>query len=331
MLIGIFIIWVSSIRIPDFRAFDERKVISSTKIYDRTGEVLLYDIHRNIKRTNIPFELMGANIKNATVAVEDAEFYNHRGIRILSIVRAVLADILGIGRTQGGSTITQQLVKNTLLTPKKSVGRKFKEWVLAIKIDRVFTKEKILELYLNEAPYGGTIYGIEEAAKAYFGKESQDLTIAESAYLAAIPQSPTALSPYGKNRDRLEGRKNYVLSRMLENKFISQEQHNQAKAEAVNFLPQASSGIKAPHFVFFIKDYLEQKYGVEAVVNGGLRVTTTLDYNLQQKAEQIVKDGALQNEKDWNGSNASLVAIDPKTGQILTLVGSRDYFDKNID
>jgi 1A family penicillin-binding protein len=332
LLIGVIIIWASSLKIPDFHSFEDRKVVNSTKIYDRTGQILLYDIHNDIKRTDIPFEQMSVNIKNATVAIEDSEFYNHGGIRITSIIRAALSDIFNIGgKTQGGSTITQQLVKNTLLTSKQTITRKIKEWVLAIKIDSSMPKEKILEYYLNENPYGGNVYGIEEASKTYFNKDARDLTLAEAAYLAAIPQSPTLLSPYGKNRDKLEARKNLVLSRMLALNFISQTEYDAAQNEIVNFVPQATIGIKAPHFVFFIKDYLEQKYGSDLVEQGGLKVTTTLDYNLQEKGEQIVKDGALQNEKDWNGKNAALVAIDPKTGQILTMIGSRDYFDKTID
>ena len=330
-LFSIGIIFISSIKIPDFRSFGDRKVISSTKIYDRTGQILLYDINQNIKRTNISFDEMGSNIKNATVAIEDASFYNNSGIRITSIIRAGLSNFLGNGKTQGGSTITQQLVKNTLLTSNKTLLRKIEEWILAVKIDRSMPKEKILEAYLNEAPYGGAIYGVEEAAETYFGKNAQDLTLAEAAYLAAVPQSPTSLSPYGKNKNKLDDRKNLVLERMLDTKFISQAEYNSAKNEAVIFLPQSTSSIKAPHFVFFIKNYLEQKYGADMVENGGLKVTTTLDYGLEQKGEQIVKDGALQNEKDWNGGNASLIAIDPKTGQILTMIGSRDYFDKNID
>lgn len=331
LLVGVIIFWVSSFKIPDFHSFEDRKVINSTKIYDRTGEILLYDIHQDVKRTNILFEEMGANIKNATVAIEDSEFYNHSGIRITSIVRAVLSNLFNVGIGGGGSTITQQLVKNTLLTQKVSYIRKIKEWFLAIKIDGSMPKEKILEYYLNENPYGGNIYGIEEAAKTYFNKKAHSLTLAEAAYLASIPQSPSLLSPYGKHKDKLESRKNLVLSRMLELNFISQEEYDAAKNEAVVFAPQATIGIKAPHFVFFIKDYLEQKYGSETVESKGLKVITTLDYNLQEKGEQIVKDGALQNEKDWNGKNAGLVAIDPKTGQILTMIGSRDYFDKTID
>jgi 1A family penicillin-binding protein len=327
---GLVVLWVSSLRIPDFHSFEDRKVVNSTQIYDRTGEILLYDIHNDIKRTNIPFEQMGANIKNATIAIEDSEFYSHGGIRLTSIIRAVLSNILG-GKTQGGSTITQQLVKNTLLTQDKSYIRKIKEWVLAVKIDKSTPKDKILEYYLNEVPYGGNIYGIEAASKTYFNKNASELTLAEAAYLASMPQSPTTLSPYGKNKAKLEARKNLVLSRELELNFINQQQYEQAKNEVVTFTPQATLGIKAPHFVFFIKDYLEQKYGAEMVENGGLKVTTTLDIDLETKAEQFVKDGALQNEKDWNGKNAALVAIDPKTGQILSMVGSRDYFDKTIE
>lgn len=331
LIMGISAILIASFRIPDFSSFGDRKIVNSTKIYDRTGEILLYDIHEDVRRTNIAFEDMGTNIKNATVAIEDSEFYNHQGIRIKSIVRAVVYNVLGIGRVQGGSTITQQLVKNTLLNSKKTIGRKIREWVLAVKIDRALPKEKILELYLNEAPYGGTIYGIEEAAKTYFNKKAYDLTIAEAAYLASIPQSPTYLSPYGKNKDKLEERKDLVLFRMNELGFITEEDYLKAKEEVVEFAPKQTVGIKAPHFVFFIKDYLESKYGAEVVENGGLKVITTLDYSLQEQGEKIVKEGALENQKNWNGSNAALVAINPKTGEILSMIGSRDYFDKEID
>jgi 1A family penicillin-binding protein len=331
LLTAAVVIWLSSLQLPDFSSFENRRIETSAKIYDRTGEFLLFDLNQDIKRTNVTFDKIGQNIKNATLAIEDAEFYNHGGIRVSSIIRAIIANIFSTNRTQGGSTITQQLVKNTLLTPEKSYTRKIKEWVLAIKIDGSLSKDKIFEHYLNENPYGGSIYGIEEASRAYFNKHALDLTLAESAYLAAIPQSPSVLSPYGKNKDRLDARKNLVLSRMLDLKMITDEEYNKAKNELVSFMPQSKSGIKAPHFVFFIKNYLEEKYGSDLVELGGLKVTTTIDYELQLKAEEIVKEGALKNEKDWNGTNAGLVAIDPKTGQILTMVGSRDYFDKNID
>ncbi len=331
VLSGVFLIWVSTLQLPDFKSFTERKVQSSTKIYDRTGKILLYDVHQDIKRTVIPYESIGVNIKNATVAIEDSSFYQHKGIRISSIIRATVWAKLTGRKIQGGSTITQQLIKNTLLTPKRSLSRKIKEWILSIKLEGVMSKEEILTLYLNEAPYGGNIYGIEEASKAFFGKEPLDLTMAESAYLAAIPNGPTYYSPYGKNVDKLEERKNLVLKRMLDINFITQDDYQKALAEKVVFLPSQPMHIAAPHFVFFIKDYLERKYGVEALEAGGLKVITTLDYDLQKKAEEIANKNALINEKSWNGKNAAVVVIDPKTGQILSMVGSRDYFDKTID
>lgn len=331
IIFGFAIVWISTLKLPDFRLFTERKIQSSTKIYDRTGDILLYDVHQDIKRTVIPYEEMGVNIKNATVAIEDAEFYNHKGIRIRSIIRGTIWAKLTGKKIQGGSTITQQLIKNTLLTPEVSIKRKIKEWILATKLEKVMSKEDILALYLNEAPYGGNIYGIEEASLAFFNKKPIDLTLAESAYLAAIPNGPTYYSPYRKNRDKLEDRKNLVLKRMLDLKFVNEDQYNKAKEEKVVFQPERPMNIAAPHFVFFIKEYLENKYGVNTLENGGLKVITTLDYNIQKKAEEIILEKSLENEKSWNGKNASAVVIDPKTGQILAMVGSRNYFDKTID
>ncbi len=327
------IIWLASIRVPDFKAFEDRKIEKSTKIYDRTGKMLLYDLHQNVKRTIIPFNEMGSYIKNATIAIEDSEFYQHKGIKLRSFFRAVFANLKTGSFSQGGSTITQQIVKNTLLTNEKTITRKLKEWILAIKIERVLSKEQILETYLNENPYGGSVYGIEEASGTYFNKKAFDLTLAEAAYLAAIPKAPTFYSPYGKNRNKLDERKDLVLDRMHELKFITDDEYTNAKKEQVTFTgkPEENTGIKAPHFVFFVKDYLEQKYGVDAVEQGGMKVTTTLDYDMQQKAEEIVKRKALANEKAYKAENGGMVAIDPKTGQILVMVGSRDYFDTEID
>ncbi len=328
---GFAVIWVSTLKLPDFKSFTERKIQSSTKIYDRTGEILLYDVHQDIKRTIIPYEAMGINIKNATVAIEDSEFYQHNGVRLTSIVRATIWAKLTGKRIQGGSTITQQLIKNTLLNKERTLSRKIKEWILAVKLEKFMGKEDILALYLNEAPYGGNIYGIEEASKAFFGKSPQGMTLAESAYMAAIPNAPTYYSPYGKNKKALDDRKNLVLRRMLDLKFINNDDYNNAINEAVVFLPSQPTHIAAPHFVFFIKDYLENKYGIGALDSGGLKVITTLDYELELEAEKIAYEHAIENEKNWNGKNASVVVIDPKTGQILSMVGSRDYFDKTTD
>lgn len=331
LILGIIIIWISTLSLPDFNSFTERKVASSTKIYDRTGTIVLYDLNDNIRRTVIGDDAIGANIKNATVAIEDSDFYHHNGISYRGLARAVFHKVVYGGKMEGGSTLTQQLIKNTLLTNERTLSRKIKEWILALKLEKQFTKDQILSLYLNEAPYGGTIYGIEEASKTFFGKEPRDLTLAESAYLSAIPNSPTYYSPYRSHKDKLEVRKNLVLKRMFDLKFINEDEYNKAKSEVVTFLPEQPTHIAAPHFVFFVKDYLLKQYGEIALEEGGLKVITTLDFNLQKKAEEIVKQNALLNEKNAGGKNAAAVALNPKTGEILAMVGSRDYFDKDIE
>jgi 1A family penicillin-binding protein len=331
--LGIIMVWVATLDIPDLSSFEERQVQQSTKIYDRTGKILLYDLHQDVKRTIVPYENISLHIKNATVAIEDDTFFQHSGVRPLAILRAALANLQGGGLLsgQGGSTITQQVIKNSILAREKTLTRKIKEMILAFRLEQVLTKEEILSHYLNESPYGGTIYGVEEASQSFFGKPASDVTLAEAAYLASLPQLPTYYSPYGTHIDDLEKRKNLVLDKMLEHKFITQEQYDTAKNERVEFKPQMATGIRAPHFVFYVRDYLVEKYGEESLAERGLKVITTLDWELQEKAEKIVKEKALFNEKTYNAENASLVATDPKTGEILVMVGSRDYFDTEID
>ena len=323
--------WVANLKVPDLSSFDDRRISQSTKIYDRTGEVLLYDVNQGVKRTLVPYNQISRNVKNATIVIEDEEFYEHSGVKPTAILRAIFANILGGGFRQGGSTITQQVVKNSILTPDKKISRKLKEWVLALKLERTLSKEEILSLYLNESPYGGNIYGIEEASKTYFGKSSSALSVAESAYLAALPQAPSFYSPYGNNLDRLEVRKNLVLQKMKDLGFISPREYDTAKLEKVTWNKQEDYGIKAPHFTLFVRQLLEEHFGKEVLEKGGLKVITTLDYKLQEKAEEIVKKYALANKEKFNAENAALVAIDTETGGILAMVGSRDYFDKEID
>jgi membrane peptidoglycan carboxypeptidase len=331
LTIGSALIWVSTFKIPDLATLRAQALVQSTKIYDRTGNTLLYDLNPNVKRTVVPFNQISQHLKDATLAIEDVSFYSHSGVRPLAFIRAAFVNLFSGSFKEGGSTITQQVVKNSLLNTDKTISRKIKEWVLSIRLEQIADKDTILNLYLNSNSYGGNHFGIEEASEAFLGKHAVDLDIAESAYLAAIPQAPTHYSPYGKYVQDLENRKNLVLKRMLENKFISQDEYNKALAEKVIFQDGGKQGIKAPHFVMFIKSYLENRYGVDKVESGGLKVITTLDYTLQQKGEELAKKYALQNEKDFNASNAALIAMDPKTGQILTMVGSRDYFDKKID
>ena len=327
------LIWISTLEIPDLSSFEERRVLQSTKIYDRTGEILLYDLHQDVRRTVIPFEEISHHLKNATIAIEDDQFYHHYGIQPKAILRAALAnltagDLLG---GQGGSTLTQQVIKNSVLQREKTLTRKVKEWILAIKLERVLSKDEILGIYLNESPYGGTIYGVEEAAQSFFSKRAADVTIAEAAYLAALPQAPTYLSPYGSNKEALDKRQKQVLSNMLAQGFISTEEYDIALAETVTFVTQSVSGIKAPHFVMYIKEQIVKTYGEEAIAERGLRVITTLDWDLQKEAERIVAEHGAKNVDRFKASNAGLVATDPKTGDLLVMVGSRDYFSTDID
>lgn len=327
------LIWVSSLKIPDLSAFEERRVLQSTKIFDRTGEVLLYDLHEDVKRTVVPLENMSRHIKNATIAIEDDQFYNHMGIDIRAIFRAAISnmsegDLLG---GQGGSTITQQVIKNSVLQRDKKLSRKAKEAILSIKLEQVLSKDEILEVYLNESPYGGTIYGVEEAARNFFSTSSSQLSLAQAAYLAALPQAPTYLSPFGSNRDALDRRQQLVLERMRINGFITIDEFNEAKEAEVTFSNSAVTGIKAPHFVFYVIEQLAEQFGEETMAEQGLRIITTLDYELQEQAERIVAQKAASNTVKYNASNAGLVATNPKNGDLLVMVGSRDYFDEEID
>jgi len=328
---SILLIWASTLKIPALDTIEERKVSQSTKIYDSTGKVLLYDVFQNTKRTVVPFNKISQHAKDATLSIEDKDFYSHRGFKPTSFLRAMLVNLLTMNFTQGGSTITQQVVKNSILTGDKTPTRKLKELVLSLKLERTLAKDQIFSIYLNEISYGGNIYGIQEASQTFFGKDASNLTLVESAYLAALPKAPSYYSPYGSHKDKLEERKNLVLTEMLNDARITDTEYKDALGERAIFLPRASKGIKAPHFVMFVREYLESKYGTDILEQGGLRVITTLNYDLQAKAEVIAQNYALENKRNFNGENDAFVAIDPKTGGILTMVGSRDYFDKEID
>jgi 1A family penicillin-binding protein len=331
LLLGLGILWAASLQVPDLSSLESRKVAQSSKIYDRTGTVLLYSLNNTTNRTVVPISSISENVQNATIAIEDPRFYQHHGIEFTAIARAILVDILTLSASQGGSTLTQQVVKNTLLTGTKSVARKIEEWILALKLERMLTKSQILELYLNQSPYGGNIYGVEQAAETFFGKNAKDVDLAEAAYLAAVLPAPSYYSPYGNHKAALDARKNLVLQKMEEHGYITPEQEATAEKEVVTFVPQRTSSIAAPHFVFFVQQYLEDKYGPEAVEQGGWKVITTLDADLQQKAESIVQAHAESQQTKFNASNTGMVALDPTNGQILVMVGSRNYFDKEID
>lgn len=313
--------------LPDPNQLLDRQVPESTKIFARDGS-LLYEIHGEYKRTQVTLDQIDENLKHATIAVEDKNFYNHRGISITGIARAIVVDIIQRRKAQGGSTITQQFVKKAMLTDDKSWDRKIRELILSLAIESRFTKDQILNLYLNEIPYGRNAYGIQAAAESYFNKSAKDLTVAESAYLAALPQAPTYYNPMGAHPEALENRKNTILMLMREQGYITAEQEKLALEEKIEF-QKTRTAISAPHFVFYVQDYLANEYGEKTLEEGGLKVYTTLDPRLQKIAETVVKEGAEKNASKYNAHNASLVAIDPKTGQILAMVGSKDYFGKS--
>lgn len=327
---GGILIAVAITPVPNIDSFASRQISQSTKIYDRTGQVLLYDYNRDAKREIVPISEISPNIIRAIIAIEDSSFYEHGGIRLTSIVRAMFADILEASLSQGGSTITQQVVKNTLLTNRKSIVRKLHEWILAIRLEQSYSKDQILEVYLNNIPYGGTLYGVEAASEAYFGKTAKDISIAEAAHLAAMIQAPSYYSPYGAHRAELSSRKNIILERMFSLGFLNDAEYLKAKDAGVSFSSAGQNAIIAPHFVFYILNELEEKYG-PSILASGLKVTTTLDAELNTRAESIVKRHSFENEKKFKATNASLTAVDPATGQILAMVGSRDFFDKTID
>lgn len=311
--------------LPNPESLTARSVAESTKIYDKTGTVLLYEFHGEEKRTIVPFDDVPLVVRQATLAAEDINFYHHRGLDWRGIIRAILKNIISASISQGGSTITQQLVKKSILSDERTFTRKIKEAVLALAVETRYSKDEIFELYLNQIPYGSNAYGVSAAAETFFGKKVGELALGEAALVAALPQAPSFYSPYGSHKDELLKRRDWVLDRMQEAGFIKEDEVKKAKENVLNFAPPKNS-IRAPHFVFYVQEYLNSQYGEEVVEKGGLRVITTLDWRLQEEGEKIVREGAERNERLVDAKNASLVAIDPKTGDILTMVGSRDYW-----
>ena len=309
--------------LPSPKELVTREQEVSTKIYDRNDN-LLYTIYKDKNRTPVKLAQIPENVKLATLAAEDAEFYNHIGFSTRGTIRAISKNITE-GKLQGGSTITQQLVKNALLSSEKTYIRKIRELILSIGVEMNFTKDEILEMYLNEVSYGGTVYGIQEAAKHYFDKDVEDLTLSEAALLAGLPQSPTRYSPFGNHPDLTFSRQREVLYLMKINKFITSDMEEEAKGQRITFAPNRQD-IKAPHFVMYIREKLIEEYGEEVVLKGGLVVKTTLDLNIQTLAEKIAKE-EINKLKNLNVSNAGIIVLNSKNGEILAMVGSVDYFD----
>ncbi len=298
----------------------------STKIYDRHGQ-LLYEIYADQNRTPISIDKMPPYLLQATIAIEDKNFYHHHGFDTQGILRALYKTLTG-QRLEGGSTITQQLVKVALLSPERTLRRKLKEAILALATEILYSKDQILEMYLNHIPYGGTAYGIEAASQLYFHKHAQDLSLAEASLLAGLPQAPSRYSPF-INPDKAKLRQKQVLDRMVAEKFITPAQAETAFKEKLNFA-SPSKNIKAPHFVMYVRQQLEEKYGLQRVEQGGLRVITTLDLPLQEAAQASLT-AELDKIKRLKISNGAALITNPATGEILAMVGSKNYFDNSID
>lgn len=303
----------------------------TTRIYDRNGK-LLYRVYKDANRMKLSWEEIPSIVKQATIAIEDADFFNHFGVSPKAIVRAVFYNLNEKDKNlyQGASTVTQQLVKNRFLSSEKTYTRKVKEMILALWAEILFSKEEILTFYLNEVGYGGTAYGIEAAASQYFGVPARELNLAQAAFLAGLTKAPTTFSPFGTNPHLATIRQHQVLDRMLELGMISEEEYKNAKNYGLVFAPQITN-ILAPHFVMYVKDKLVEKLGEKIVQEGGLDVITTLDLDIQEQAEKIVKDNLNQIGERYNIRNAAALVTAPSSGEILSMVGSVNYFDTERD
>ncbi len=296
----------------------------STQIFDRNGK-LLYTIYGDRNQTFIPLSQIPKQMQEATIAIEDKDFYRHGAVDFRGIIRAFYASFIKHEALQGGSTLTQQLVKNSLLTQERTWQRKIKEVALSFATETLYSKDKILEMYLNQVPYGGTSYGVEAAAQTYFGKPISGLSLAQQAFLAGLPEEPSTFSPFGTHPELGKDRQEEVLQKMQEQGYISKKQLDKALKEQLTF-QKIQTKINAPHFVFYVKDLLVAKYGEKMVEQGGLKVTTSLDLTLQNFAQDTVASQVAKIAAYHIGNGAALIT-DPATGEILAMVGSKDYFD----
>ena len=324
VLFLVYFVWISR-DLPTPGKLANSDIKDSTKILDKNG-IVLYSIYKDVNRLYIPLNEVPKILKQATVSTEDQDFYTNNGFSVRGYLR-VVKDILLYRQVTGGSGITQQLVKNVLLSPERSVTRKIKELILSIQVDQRFSKDQILEMYLNNVPYGGTAVGVEAASNLYFGKHVKELNLAQSAFLAGLPQSPTYYSPFSGKDKAYVARSKQVLKRLNEDHVISKKQADDALKEVQNFkFTQKQGNLKAPHFVQFIREELVKMFGETYVENGNLTVQTTLDYETQKQAEDIVND-EIDKLKGYNVGNGAAIILDPKTGGILSMVGSKNYFD----
>lgn len=333
IFIGIFFgaIFIYFFNTPNIDNILNFPLKQSSRLYDRTGTVELYRLYDEENRIVIPHNDIPDFIRLATIASEDIRFSSHRGIDLISIIRASLINIRDHAIKQGGSTITQQLARSLYLTKEQTINRKIREMFLAVKIDNHLQKDEILDLYLNTVPYGSNAYGIETASETFFNKRASELTLEESALLAALPNAPTYFSPYGDHKQELIHRQRGILETMYELKSISKQQRDTAlSVDITTRIMPLKRAIIAPHFVFYVIDELKKTYSGEDLQTSGLTIYTTLDTYLQTAGEQIIKNGVAKNIAR-GATNAGLVSLNAKNGEILAMVGSKDYFDAKID
>lgn len=316
---------------PPAESLEKRRINQTSVFYDRSGEHILYKMFGEENRQIIPHSEIPDAVRIATIAAEDDAFYDHHGVDFASLLRAAKINFENKSMSQGGSTITQQLVRNALLTREKTILRKIREVALAIKIERKYSKSEILDFYLNEVAYGSNAYGVQAAAETFFGKKARNLSLDEAALLAALPKAPSFYSPYGSNSRKLENRQKKIIQRISDLRLVGEKEAGEAlENDTLRKIVPRRDPLRAEHFVFYVRSRLEGIYGREFLEREGLKIYTTLDYALQQKAETIVREGAERNAR-YRASNAALVAIDPKNGEILAMVGSKGYYNDGID
>ena len=313
--------------LPSPTRLNSPTVPQSSQIFDR-NDVLLYTIYGQKNQTFIALSEIPKHLQHATIAIEDKDFYRHGAIDMRGIVRAFYSTLFK-KELQGGSTLTQQLVKNSLLTPERTITRKIKEVLLSFATELIYPKNKILEMYLNQSPYGGTAWGVEAASQTYFGKHAKDLDLPESALLAGLPEAPSIYSPFGARPELAKKRQAEILNKMQQQGYISKKQKEEAIKEKLVF-KNFSNNIRAPHFVLYIKELLEKKYGQEFIEKGGLKVKTSLDIEIQDFAQGTVS-AEIEKLKGLKVGNGAALVTNPGTGEILAMVGSKNYFDKNYD
>lgn len=323
IFLAVFVYFTIFYKLPSpYSLKDYKSIPVSTQIYDRNGKSL-YEIYKDQNRIPVKLSTLPKYVYLASIAIEDKDFYKHQGVSIFGGIVRAIKDMILTRRLQGGSTITQQLVKSSMLSSERTIRRKIREMILALWVEKIYSKNQILEFYVNQVPFGGESYGIEEAAKTFFSKHAKDLTLNEATMLAGLPQAPSLYSPYN-NPNLTKKRRNEVLKAMFAQKYINKDTFDRAVGQELSINPPKTN-IHAPHFVFYVKQYLEGIFGVNEIEQGGFKVTTTLDLEIQEEAEKVLKD-ELDKVKNLQVTNGAILATRPPTGEILAMVGSVDYF-----